>query len=158
MKFEFNADQVLQMAARIERNGIEFYRAAAARTDRADVRARLLELAAMEEDHASHFEGLRETLIERERATLGADLSGVLTALADRRVFDVQRDPAAVLTGHETPEQIYLIAIGLEEDAVAFYSELKRAVPARRGQERLDDLIREEQHHIEILRSALAEL
>ena len=55
MGFSFNADEMFEMAERIERNGAKFYRTAAAAVSEASVRGRLAELAAWEDEHEKAF-------------------------------------------------------------------------------------------------------
>ena len=55
---------------------------------------------------------------------------------------------ADTLTGKESMVQIIDIAIGLEKESILFYLGLKDMVPPKYGQEKLDQIIREEQRHI----------
>jgi rubrerythrin len=160
MGFKFNAGQVLTMAMLIERNGVAFYRAAAARATNPDVRDRLLELADMEGEHEGHFAAMKDELSGLEAGDLVADAGAVhiLEALANGHVFDIRKDPESVLTGRETPEQLYRIAIGIEKEAVVFFTALKHAVPVKRGRARLDEIIQEELGHIALLGQALQAL
>ena len=67
MSMRFNADEVLQIAIDIERNGAAFYRRAAQTEQFALSRAALLELAAMEDEHEKRFVEMRQGLTEAER-------------------------------------------------------------------------------------------
>ncbi len=58
----FSADEVLEMALQIERNGAAFYRRAAQGADDPDAAVLLRELGKMEEEHESLFRRLRERL------------------------------------------------------------------------------------------------
>jgi len=114
MPLEFSAGEVLEMACQIERNGARFYRKAAEAAPDEARRRKLLDLAAMEEEHLATFTGMARALSERERTTPVYDpdnLAGqYLRALADARVFDVSADPAAQLTGGESLESVLLTA------------------------------------------------
>jgi len=55
MAFEFNVDEVLEMAIRIESNGAAFYRKAAGMQSDAKKRKFLEGLAAMEDQHQKTF-------------------------------------------------------------------------------------------------------
>ena len=66
MTFEFNADEVLKMAIRIESNGAAFYRKAASMQSDAKNRKFLEGLAAMEDQHQKTFTEMRKTLTEKD--------------------------------------------------------------------------------------------
>ena len=94
----FNAEEVLQMAEQIERNGARFYRRAAEFVKDPAVNKLLLELAAWEDGHEKLFASMRARLGEREREKTVFDPEGeggmYLKAMADGQVFDVrQLDP-----------------------------------------------------------------
>ena len=59
MSYDFNADDVLEMAEQLEKNGGKFYRAAAESTNDPDNKKFLLELAAMEDQHELTFKAMR---------------------------------------------------------------------------------------------------
>jgi rubrerythrin len=45
-------------------------------------------------------------------------------------------------------EEILTTAIGLEKDSILFYVGLKDLVPPKYGQEKIDDIIRQERKHV----------
>ena len=155
MAFRFNADEILQMAAQIERNGAKFYRRAAEAVEDAHSQSLLRELSAMEEDHEKSFAELEAALTPEERKEVVFDPDDqnplYLQAMADRRVFDIGADPWDRLEGEVTMEKIIELAISLEKDSVVFYEGVKEMVPARLGGKRVDDIIKEELGHIATL-------
>lgn len=151
MGIVFNADEVLQMAAQIERNGAAFYRRAAEINE--EGRALLLAIAEQEDRHLALFEGMREDLSSREAEPTAFDpyeeASLYLKVMADGHVFDLKSDdPAKILSGDENLDDIIKIAIQAEKDSIAFFVGLKEAVPASLGQDKMDVLIKEEMKHI----------
>ena len=68
MDVHFNADEVLAMAEQIERNGRDFYRAAAVIAPDEDSMKLLAELARWEEGHESVFIKMRADLPDEQRA------------------------------------------------------------------------------------------
>ena len=158
MSYDFNADEVLQMAEEIERNGAGFYRAAAECADCAgnDVKQLLLDLAAMEDDHTNTFARMRAQLdvADKESSIFDPDdeEAQYLKVMADGKVFN--RDPCSLLAGGKSPEEILSIAIGLEKDAIVFYECMKPYVPSEHGKDRLqgiDDIIYQETGHMFLL-------
>ena len=55
---------------------------------------------------------------------------------------------ADALTGKETLEDILRTALGLEKDSILFYLGVKDMVPPNYGQEKIDEIIREEKRHV----------
>jgi len=51
MGYDFNADEIFEMAEQIERNGASFYRKSAESIDDPAEKKLLLDLAAMEDEH-----------------------------------------------------------------------------------------------------------
>jgi len=162
MTIPFSADEVLQMAEQIERNGSRFYRRASEGFADSRMRDLLLDLASMEDEHQKVFASMRADLSPQEREPSVFDPYGetalYLRGMADGHVFDVKTDPSERLTGKETVEDILRTAIGLEKDSIAFYLGLKEIVPERLGKERIDDIIKEEMGHIGVLSKGMAGL
>ena len=155
----FNASEVLQMAEQIERNGASFYRRAAEFVEGEDARKMLLELADMEDDHEHTFQDMAGE-IDFEAASLDPDgqAAAHMEMIADGHVFDVKTDPAELLTGKESFEEILRLAIGHEKDSIVFYEGVKSMVPAKPGKERVDSVIKEELKHIALLSRQLKQL
>jgi len=161
MSIEFNADEVFEIADRIEENGAAFYRKAAAIVKDSKTRLLLLDLAAMEERHRETFGELRAALSKKGWAP-AFDPDGqsemYLRAIADGRIFDVKADPAERLTGSESTGDIFRMAVALEKDSLLFYQELRQIVPERLGRDRVERIIGEEIRHVMLLNAGLAEL
>ncbi|MBM3475611.1 MAG: rubrerythrin [Armatimonadetes bacterium] len=159
MSVEFSADEVFAMAEQIERNGGRFYRKAAEKAE-GEAKEILVRFAVMEDEHERTFQALRAELPDEARRPLVFDPEGDLglyvNAMADGYVFNVREDPSTTLTGDETVEELFEVALGREKEAVVFYVGLKAAVPAEVGQDRIDRIIREELGHIGILSRQLA--
>jgi rubrerythrin len=151
----FNADDVLEMALEIERNGAAFYTRAADLVQEVGARDTLLELAAMERDHEKTFGGMRQGLTAEERQQTSYDPEGqlplYLRAMADKQVFDTRVSPADLLTGKESVSDLVHYAIGMEKDSIVFYLGLQDLVPQRLGGARVGQIIKEEMGHIATL-------
>ncbi len=161
MSIRYNADEVFEMAEQIERNGAKFYRRAAELAEAGDTREMLLELAAMEDDHEKTFSEMRRDLSENELKPIVFDpdneLGLYLRAMADTRVFNVNVDASAKLTGEESRDDVLRMSIGMEKDSIVFYLGMKELVPARLGKDRMDGIIQEEYRHISQLSAKMAQ-
>ena len=156
MMYDFNADDVFEIAEQLERNGATFYRTAAEATDDADARDFLLKLAAMEDDHEKTFSKMRSELKASEKVSTVFDPDGeevkYLKALADTRVFFEKPIDTSSL------EAVLKDAITAEKDSIVFYLGMREAVPENLGRKRLDDVIQEEMGHIRLLSKSLTAL
>lgn len=149
MMYDFNADDIFEMAEQLERNGAKFYRIAAESMNNQDSRAFLLKLADMEDNHEKTFADMRSELNGAEAAATVFDPQGeagaYLRALADTRVFfEKEIDTTDMQT-------ILKDAITAEKDSIVFYLGMRDAVPESLGRHRLDDVIKEEMDHIRLL-------
>jgi rubrerythrin len=155
MSTTFSADEVLEMAEQIERNGSRFYRRASQGFTDSRARELLLDLAIAEDEHQKVFAAMRADLSPQEREPTVPDPYGeavwYLRGMADGALFDVKADPSERLTGKETTEEILRTAIGLEKDGIVFYLGIKGMVPERLGRDRIDAIINQEMGHIAIL-------
>ena len=145
----FNADEIFEVAEQMERNGAEFYRKAAGSADE-NSRTLLLALAAMEYDHERTFEAMRSRFANGQLQPLAADpdRQGVLylQAMANGRVFGA--GPSSELTGQESVDRIFEIAIGLEKSSIVFYQSMKAMIPPGEAREQVDNIIDQEMGHI----------
>jgi rubrerythrin len=62
------------------------------------------------------------------------------------------------LTGDETLEEILRTAVGLEKDTILFYLGIKDLIPVQSGQDRIEEIIREERRHVIQLTNVLKKL
>jgi rubrerythrin len=159
MTLGFNADEVFEMAIRIEENGAAFYRKAAGLQPDAETKKFLEDLAMMEEGHKKTFTEMRANLTDKEKGGTVFDpqheLSLYLASMADTMGGEGKPSAAEALTGNETLEDILNTALGLEKDSILFYVGLKNAVPPKHGQEKIEEIIKEEQSHVAQLTNIL---
>jgi len=162
MSITFNVLEIFEVAERIERNGVQFYRRAAEGLDDEDLRQTLLDLADMEEEHEETFANMRKQISYKERELITFDPENEMTlylkAIANGHVFDLETDPSEQLTGKETVEDIIKLAIEAEKDSIVFYIGLKNFVPAKTGKDKVEEIIKEEMDHIVVLIQKLATL
>ena len=149
MSYDFNADDVFEMAEQIERNGAVFYRKAAADIKDPDVKNFLSDLAAMEDSPEKTFSSMRKKLTEAEKTSTvfdpGGEAASYLKTLADTRIFFEKEIDTQSL------QAILKAAILAEKDSIVFYLGMKDLVPEGLGQSRLDGIIKEEMSHINLL-------
>ena len=156
MNYDFNADEIFEMAEQLERNGAKFYRTAAEAASLSDVKQLLVELAEMEDQHEITFSKLRADLSDAEKASTvfdpGNETAHYLKALADTRVFfEKEMDTSSA-------KEVFKAALLAEKDAIVFYLGMKEMISDELGKGRLEDIIKEEMSHIKIIGNKLAAL
>ena len=160
MSITFNAFEILEMAEQIERNGIKFYRKAAQQASEQNIRRMFLNLADMEAEHEEVFARMKKQLSAESRELKVFDPENevvlYLQAMADGHVFDPQKNPAELLTGNETVQDVLKLAINAEKDSIVFYLGLKDFVAA--GKDKIEAIIKAEMGHIAILNRTFAAL
>lgn len=151
--YDFNADEIFEMAEQLERNGSKFYRDAAETAALPEEKDLLLQLAEMEDEHEKTFQAMRAELSEQEKTATAFDPNGeaalYLRALADTRVFFEKQVDVTSMT------EILKAAIEAEKDSIVFYLGMREAVPHTLGKNRLDGIIKEEMGHIRMLSKEL---
>ena len=162
MAIVFNADEVFEMAVRIENNGAAFYRKAAGLQSDIKNQKFLEGLANMEDRHEKIFTDMRTTLTEKDKEPKVFDpfdeVSQYLAAMADTMGGEGSPSVADALTGNESLEEILNIAVGLEKDSILFYLGIKDLIPAQSGKDRIDEIIKEERRHVIQLSKLLEKL
>ena len=152
MAYDLNADEIFEMAVRIEANGARFYRKAAGFQSDSQNRKMLDKLAIMEDHHKITFEEMRKSLSEADKTATVLDpeneASQYLAAMADAHGGEGSPAAADLLTGKESLAEIIDIAVGLEKESILFYIGLKDMIPPKYGRDKLDKIIAEERKHV----------
>lgn len=151
----FNANEVLDIAKRIEHNGVEFYQAAAKILTDADSVALMNNLAEMEIVHEQIFDNMQKHLTADEMGDTPYDPHDdayiYLKNMADKFVFNPSETAARVLTPGTSAKAILEFAIDREKDSIIFYEGIKTMVPEKLGSKKLDEVIAQEMGHVIIL-------
>ncbi len=157
MNLELNAEEIVEVACQIERDGAAFYRRAAGLVNNDDAKKLLEDLAVLEEEHEVSFENLRadpEFLSE-----LLGDPEGntckYLQALTDGVIFSGAKNAADRLKGEVDISQIIKTAMELEIASIVFYQGIRELITTESRGGKLDAIIAEERRHVIILSEAL---
>ena len=148
MPTKLTADEILQMAQRMEMKGARFYRKAA----KLHVAGRelLSRIAAQEDAHFAVFETMRTTLTPNEKPEGDpyGDVQPYLDGMVDELSIQMNKNPEDALTGRESLADILRASIQMEKDAILFYVGLRQGQIPPALRQRLDDIIHEEMKHI----------
>ena len=149
MNIQFNIEQVLIMAERIEKNTVNYYQNAAAAVEAPEQKAFLNRMVQIESQHESDFAHMRSQLTQQEKESTAFDPENHYIQYCQNHA-DMQKlneqpvdftDIGSIIRG----------AIEHEKEAILFYLGMKAYIPERLGKEKIDDIISEEMSHINIL-------
>lgn len=150
----FTAQEVLDIAIRLENNGERTYLEARQHATRADLKALLAWVAQEEQNHARWFTGLKESLAQGEDHHLMTEMSRALVEdIVRGQTFSLQEVNFEAIDTHSKMIRTF---IGFENDTVAFYEVLKTFIDDPVTLKQLEQIIAEEKKHIERFREMLS--
>jgi len=162
MSITFNADEIFEMAEKIERDGAGFYRQAAKNAADKGTKQMFLDLASMEDRHLAIFQEMRKQLGDREKEETVFDPDNeaamYLQTMAKGHGWEGKKSLTESLTGNEKLGDILKIALEAENNSVVFYTGLKESVPPRAGRDKIEAIIKEELGHIAVLNQKMTAL
>jgi len=147
MNTDLSADDVLEMALRIETDASAFYRNAASAASNPSCRGVLEDLATMESEHGEVFATMKAQPTpppDVSPAKTGRKFPGLTITLAS----GVHDDLVERFTGRETDDEILRKAIVFEKDSIVFFLHMKSLLGSHLERGRIDALITEELGHV----------
>ena len=152
----FTGKEVLDMAVRIEENGMRFYADAAKGAKSKDLRELFKALSEDEGTHIKMFLELRKVLVGDDPSA-GFDpyleeAQQYLKSMADTEVFTNPEAGKEAARSLKDEQEAISMAIGMEKDSLLFYYELERMI---REQDRkvIESLIEQEKDHVRKLQN-----
>lgn len=147
----FSSKEILEMAVRIEENGLGFYKAASASTDNVRIKELFDYFIIEEVKHVELFEALKEAITENEPSDYNdpylEEESKYLNALADSSIFMKGEEGVNKAKAIKSDDEALDFAIQMEKDSILFYLELINMV---RDHDRptVKNILSEERKHI----------
>jgi rubrerythrin len=152
MNIGYSADEVFEIAEEIEREGEEFYLAAAAAAKDQEAKDLFLGLAKAEKDHGETFRRLRKDLVGGEGPSLLKEpdetVSLYLRAVAKGTVF--QTSDRKIDKGElpATESEVLALAISKELESILYYVGMKSVVVDEAAGKAVESVMREEEQHV----------
>lgn len=162
-EIQFSGIEILDIAIRIEENGINFYKHAIEEADSEDLKSLFVALAGEEQAHKSYFKELKEEYIASNGKNIFSDTMGedeallYLNALADTHIFTSEKDGRSHAVTTNSDETAVRIAMELEKDSILFYSEILKVIRAA-DIGIVEELIDQEKRHLKRLSELLLSL
>jgi rubrerythrin len=158
MTVTLNAFEVFEIAEQIERNGATFYRTASELFNESDICTMFIGLAGWETKHEQVFRDMSKQLVKLNKKTRTPELEKKQfdpKLMACLGVFSTVSDSPYKLRSIEKIADVLKTAIAKEQDSITFYEGLKDFAATSDDKNKIDDIIKEEKHHINILNQAL---
>lgn len=155
----FSADEIIEIAQQIERNGIKFYTKAAKQVSSTQACEMFEKLIKMEKEHLDIYSQMQEQFKSKtEEISYDPENTAAqyLDAMASGKVFSIDEDPSEFITDATTPEQILSKAVDLEKNSIIFYIGLKDLVQSISSKHQIEFIIQQELGHIVFLNSHLS--
>ncbi len=147
----FSAKEVLEMAIRIEENGVEFYTQAGNATKSERLKELFIFLSKEEKKHIACFENM-DKRVDSDNFPGRIDPyleeeSLYLKALANSRVFTTTHEGKRLASEVHDENDVLQTAINMEKDSILFYYELHNTVRDK-DKTTLQNLIQQEKDHL----------
>ncbi len=150
----FTAQDILDIAIRLEKNGERTYRDARLHISNDELKTLLAWIAQEEHDHARWFTELKNRLTQGEDHHLMAELSRALVEdVVQGQAFSLQEVDFETI---DSPEKMLRTFIGFEDDTIAFYEVLKTFIDDAAIAAQLEQIILEEKKHMATFQEMLA--
>ena len=150
----FTAQDILDIAIRLEKNGEKTYRDARLHISGDALKTLLAWIAQEEHNHARWFTELKNRLTQGEDHHLMAELSRALVEdVIQGQAFSLEEVDFETM---DSPDKMLRTFIGFEDDTIAFYEVLKTFIDETAIAAQLEQIILEEKKHMAMFQEMLA--
>ena len=150
----FTAQDILDIAIRLEKNGEKTYRDAQLHISGDALKTLLTWIAQEEHNHARWFTELKNRLTQGEDHHLMAELSRALVEdVIQGQAFSLEEVDFETI---DSPDKMLRTFIGFEDDTIAFYEVLKTFIDETAIAAQLEQIILEEKKHMATFQEMLA--
>ena len=150
----FTAQDILDIAIRLEKNGEKTYRDARLKISGDALKTLLAWIAQEEHNHARWFTELKNRLAQDEDHHLMAELSRALVEdVIQGQAFSLEEVDFETI---DSPDKMLRTFIGFEDDTIAFYEVLKTFIDETAIAAQLEQIILEEKKHMATFQEMLA--
>ena len=150
----FTAQDILDIAIRLEKNGEKTYRDARLHISNDELKALLAWIAQEEQNHARWFTELKNRLTKGEDHHLMAELSRALVEdVVQGQSFSLQEVDFETI---DSPDKMLRTFVEFEDDTIAFYEVLKTFIDKTAIAAQLEQIILEEKKHMATFQEMLA--
>lgn len=143
----FNSAEVVDLGIEKEKKRRDFYGMVAEKFENKDLKGLFTKLKSWEEAHIKKFTEVRNKVKDEEPVeSYEGELAAYMKALVDDKLY-VEVSPDKFSANVKSPLSAIQYGIGLEKDAILFFSELLRYTPEK-NRSLIRELVEEEKKHI----------
>ncbi len=150
--FDFDELEAYRIARKMEEDGVYYYSRMKEEALKPQIREVLEMLIKDERKHVSLFERKVEELARKHNVL---DEEETLTDIVDSKVMDILKDPKLVADILCNPQEALKLGISVERRSISFYNEILQNTQDKTGRAAINELIGEEQEHLEKLLALL---
>ncbi|HAA02852.1 MAG TPA: hypothetical protein DCZ69_01450 [Syntrophobacteraceae bacterium] len=151
----FLAQEVFDLAIRLERNGESCYRHLAGLITEDKTKSVLQWLADQEAQHAVFFTHLKANCTDKGQAKPTEAPSGLnLADFIGDRALSLEEVDVLALTD---PSRIFQVALGFERDTILFFDMLRAFIDDDHAAAQLEAVVAEERRHIQLLEELIGQ-
>ena len=152
--FDFDELEAYRIARKMEQDGLYYYSRMKEEVHQPEIRRVIEMLIEDERDHLNLFERKIEGLAREH----GVDDEGeTLADIVDSKAMDVLKDTARVAEILCDPHEALRLGASVERRSIAFYREILRSTEDSAGKAAIEELIEQEQDHLQKLKELLGE-
>lgn len=147
----YSANEVIEIAVQVERNGYEYYQEALKRHDLDTEMKELMKfLSGQEKKHEQTFLKMRENVdkIELETTMYWEEVAAFLKAIVENRIFNNPEAAIAKAKKSQSKEELLNTAMQFEKDTLLYYQSIYSLTKDDRIKDMLLNIISEEMTHI----------
>jgi len=150
--FDFDELEAYRIARKMEQDGLHYY----SRMKKEALEPEILEVIEMliedERDHLRLFERRVEELALKHKVE---DEGETLADIVDSKAMDILKDTTRVAEILCDSQEALRLGASVEKRSIAFYNEILRSTEDRTGKAAIEELIQQEQDHLEKLNKLL---
>ena len=154
----FKLAQFIEMAVKDEETGEAFYNALAERTKSPEMKREYLKIAAQEANHKNRFLSVLEKMpAESTREEYEGQYQEYLNVLLSTKAFPQTKSVNEIVKDLSDDRDAVFFAMQMEKDTLLFYYGIRDLIHDN-NKKIVDDIMREEQVHIEELSTLLTKI
>jgi rubrerythrin len=148
MEKAFSQCEVVELGIQIEKNGVAFYNYLASAAKDQKAREVYTYLAGEEKKHITVFQGIFDSVCEYSPSgAYPEEFFSYMKTLAGEYVFTRKDKGAEVAKKAKSDIEAVDLGVKLEEDSITFYEGMKKVL-TERDHGKIDELIKQEQDHL----------
>jgi len=150
--FDFDELEAYRIARKMEQDGLHYYSRMKEDVSRPEIREVIEMLIEDEKEHLDLFEKKVEELARKQGVE---DEGETLADIVDSKALDVLKDTTRVAEILCDPQEALRLGASVEKRSIAFYREILRTTEDTGGRAAIEDLIKQEQDHLQKLNGLL---